>query len=274
MQAIAPPAQHADRVDRRDDEPGDEQGGQQEVHQLVAQRRVEDGAPRMNRGHLAGRAQREPMRRVHPGVGGEDRERSQQREERQRRAQPQVQPRRQSVPAEDVDRDEDRLEKERDPFDGERQPEHVAEAAEQPGPEDAQLEREHRAGHRAHREQHAHDVRPAPGQPERVPIVVAEPVGVRDQREQRQAEAQRHKQDVEAQRERHLASRRQQVARQHDTPSSTARTCRSPSTCSGPQRDDHSSRGGYRAPLELRLRLIPKRGRSRAGWRTSGPSPD
>ena len=42
MEAIAPPLQHPDRVDRRDDEARAQQRGEQEVNQLVPERRVED----------------------------------------------------------------------------------------------------------------------------------------------------------------------------------------------------------------------------------------
>ena len=99
------------------------------------------------------------------------------------------------------------------PLDRERQPEHVAESPQQPRPQQPHLEREHRAGHGADGEGHAHHLRPAARQPERRLVVVAQTVRVRDQREQRQAEPERHEQDVEPERERHLAARREQVAR-------------------------------------------------------------
>ena len=85
-----------------------------------------------------------------------------------------------------------------------------------PGHSSAHLEREHRAGHGADGEGDAHHVRPAARQPQRGLVAVAQPVAVRDQREQRQADAERHQQDVEAQREGHLAPRREQVARPGD----------------------------------------------------------
>ena len=143
----------------------------------------------------------------------DDGEGAQRREQRQRSAQPEVQARGEAIPTEDVDRHEDRLEKEGEPLDREGEPEHVAEATEHAGPEDPELEREHGAGHRADGEGHPHRVRPAARQPQRRLVVVAEPVGVGDQREQRQADAERHQQDVEPEREGHLAPRRDQIAR-------------------------------------------------------------
>ena len=215
VQAIAAALEHPDRVDRRDDEAGAEQGREDEVSQLVRQRRIEDRRPGIDLGHLPGRVEAKAARRVHPGVGGDDREGAQQREERQRKAEPQVHAGVQAIPAEDVDRDEDRLEKEREPLDRERQPEHVAEPPQQPRPQQTHLEREHRAGHGADGEGHAHHLRPAARQPEGRLVAVPETVRVRDQREQRQAEPEWHQQDVEPEREGHLAARGDEVARHH-----------------------------------------------------------
>ena len=63
-------------------------------------------------------------------------------------------PRREPVPAVDVDGDEDRLQEEEDPLDREADPEDVAEAAHEPRPEQAELEGEDRAGDGADGEQH------------------------------------------------------------------------------------------------------------------------
>ena len=51
--AVAPPAQHPDGVDRRDQEARDEVRGQDHVRHLVRDRRVEDHLQRLDRGHLA-----------------------------------------------------------------------------------------------------------------------------------------------------------------------------------------------------------------------------
>ena len=69
---------------------------------------------------LARRVQREALRLVHPRVRGDHRERAADAREHDRNAGPEVRPRREPLPAEDVDRDEDRLEEEEQSFHRER----------------------------------------------------------------------------------------------------------------------------------------------------------
>src|SRR4051794_22241172 len=76
---------------------------------------------------------------------------------------PEVRPGGQALPAEDVDRDEDRLEEEEDPLDREQHAEDLAEAAGELRPQQAELEREHGPGHGADCERHRHHLRPSPG---------------------------------------------------------------------------------------------------------------
>ena len=64
VEAIAPPPQHPDRVDRRDDEAGAQQGGEQEVNQLVPERGVEDHGRRGARRSACRRASRRKPRGV------------------------------------------------------------------------------------------------------------------------------------------------------------------------------------------------------------------
>ena len=90
-----------------------------------------------------------------------------------RHAGPEVRPAGQPLPAEDVDRDEDRLEEEEDPLDRESEPEDLAEAAHELRPQQAQLERQHGAGDRADGERHRRDLRPALRQPQRAVVARA-----------------------------------------------------------------------------------------------------
>ena len=87
-------------------------------------------------------------------------------------------------------------------------------------PEEAELERQHGPGHGADGEGHRHRLRPAPREPQRVRVVVAQAAVVGDQHHRGQRHAERRQDDVEPQRERHLAARRREVRRkgQHRRP--------------------------------------------------------
>jgi hypothetical protein len=153
----------------------------------------------------------EALRLVHPRVDRDDREGAADAGDHDRHAGPEVRPRREPVPAEDVDRDEDRLEEEADPLDREQDAEHLAEAAGELGPQQPELERDHGAGDRADRERHRDHLRPAPREQQRVGVVVAEAAVVGDQHDRRERHAQAREDDVEAERERHLAPRRREL---------------------------------------------------------------
>ena len=218
MDALSPAAQHPDRVDRSHDEPGDEIRRQDHVRDLVGHRRVEDHRPRVDRRDVA-RRRREALRLVHPRVHRDDRERSAEAGDHDRHARPEVRPRRQALPAEDVDGDEDRLGEEEEPLDPEQQAEDLAEAPGERRPEEPELEGEDGPGHGADRERHRHRLRPALRQLQRVRIVAAKTPVVRDQHERWKRYAERSQDDVEPQRERHLAAGGQEVRRedQHGT---------------------------------------------------------
>ena len=113
-----------------------------------------------------------------------------------------VHARRQAVPAVDVDRDEDRLEEEREALEPERDAEHVAERRHELGPEQPELEREDRARHDADREQDRHRVRPALGQRlvERVPGT--QPQALEEEHHRRERDAEADEWDVNGQRQR------------------------------------------------------------------------
>ena len=117
---------------------------------------------------------------------------------------PEVRPRPQPTPAEDVDRNEDRLGEEEQTLEREGHTEGRAPLAHEPRPQQPELEAQHGAGHRAHRERHGHVLRPALGQHEGVPVVVLDGPVVGDQRHEGPRHAQRHQDDVEHQGERHL----------------------------------------------------------------------
>jgi hypothetical protein len=80
--------------------------------------------------------------------------------------------------------------------------------AHQARPQQAHLERQHRAGHRADRDQHPHRLRPAPRQPHRdlVPPPQAGELGQQHGRRQRNPQA--GQDDVKPQRGRHLCPSR------------------------------------------------------------------
>ena len=104
---------------------------------------------------------------------------------------PEVRPAGQALPAVDVDRDEDRLDEEEDALDREGRPEDVAEAAHELRPQQAELEREHRAGDRADGERHGRDLRPALREPQRDLVVAPQPEVVGDQDHRREGHAER-----------------------------------------------------------------------------------
>src|SRR3954449_13479609 len=210
MQPVGAAAQQPDGVDPGHGEAGDHVGRQQHVDRLVPEGAVEEHAhgsdvddPPVAQGEAGGL--------VHPAVGGDDRQRAAEARRRPRHAGPEVRPRAHAVPAVDVDRDEDRLEEEEQPLDREWDAEGCAEAAHQPGPQQAQLEREHGPGHRPDGEEDGGDLRPAAGQHERLLVALAQPAPVGDEHQERERDAERHQDDVEAQRERHLLARGQQL---------------------------------------------------------------
>ena len=138
--AVAAPAEHPHRVDRGHHEPGCHVDGDQEVPELVAEctgeKRLEDvdidDAPRVD-GDATGR--------VHPRVGRQHAERTQEPGRRKGQADQEVGSRAQAIPAVEVDADEDRLHEEGKAFDGEAEAKRGAEAAHHPRPQDPELER-------------------------------------------------------------------------------------------------------------------------------------
>ncbi len=211
VEAVAPPLQHPDRVDRGDEEAGDHVGGEDHVRDLVAGGGVEEDLQRLGFDHLAGGVEGEALRLVHPGVGGDDGEGAADPGHEHRYPRPEVGPAAEPLPAVDVDREEDRLEEEEDPLDPEGDPEGGAEAVHEVRPEQAELEAQDGAGDGADGEGDGHRLRPAPRQLHRVLVAALEPdvVGDQDRRRQRHPEA--GEDDVEAEGERHLLPGGEQV---------------------------------------------------------------
>jgi hypothetical protein len=161
------------------------------VDELVPEVRV--GEQRMERMNVYDStvAQCKALRVVHPAVDRDDHERSDDAGGRDRDARQEMRPRRHAVPAVDVDADEDRFEKEREPLDGESEPEHATERGREIRPEQTHLKAENCAGHHAGREQCDEHLRPAPGQnPEDLISGAQEaPLDEEDQRGKGDAEA-------------------------------------------------------------------------------------
>ena len=111
---VALALQPRERVDAGDDEPADEVAREVHVDQLVPHVRVQQRLPRARVEHLAVRREVEPDRVVHPAVDRDHVERAREAREHDRDAGQEVRALGEPVPAVDVDRDEDRLDEERD----------------------------------------------------------------------------------------------------------------------------------------------------------------
>ena len=151
---------------------------------------------------LAVGADVKPVRIVHPAVDGDHRTSSRESRRGDDEAAQEVRPRRQPVPAVDVDRDEDRLDEEREALDREGEAEDLAPTLHELRPQQAELEREDRAGDDADREEDQHHLRPALGERlvDRVAGPQVQPLHEEDDRRERDPEADQR--DVDAERER------------------------------------------------------------------------
>ena len=159
--AVPAAAQHAGRVDRRDQEAPDEVGRDHHVSGHQRHRPVEDDAHRVDVHDRAGGVQCHALGGVHPGVRRDDRHAAEDPGEHDGYPGPEVHPRAEPAPAEDVDGDEDRLGEEEDSLEREGDAERRAPLAHEPWPQQPELEGQHGPGHRSHRERHRHVPRPA-----------------------------------------------------------------------------------------------------------------
>ena len=179
--AVHPPAQHGRGVHRGDEESTDQIGSDEHVRCLQGHRGVEDHPQRVDGDHGAIGILREARGCVHPRIGSDDRNTAEDPGQDDGHTGPEVRPRRQPAPAEDIDRDEDRFGKEEHTLEPEWHAERRTPLAHKPRPQQAELEAQHRTRHRAHRERHGHVLRPALGQHQRIPVTVLDRPIVGDQ---------------------------------------------------------------------------------------------
>ena len=244
---------------------------------------------------------RKPGRVLHPAVDADHHQRAAEAGDHDRDPGEHVRARRQAVPAVDVDRDEDRLDEEREALERERQAEDVAVGGHELRPQQPELEREDRPRHDADREQGDHRLRPAAGEREqqRVAAAAAEPLHPQDERRERDAEA--HERDVDRERQRLHLPRLEQILllngperlrdlRQHPTrvlpsprpqctPARSRRWLRPPSapvepaqTSTSPWRSRRHRRGAAPAPGE-RMRRAGFDARLTLRERSGAPGP-
>ena len=153
------------------------------------------------------RVQGEALRRVHPRVGGDHRDAAEDAGDDDGNTGPEVRPRLETAPAEDVDGDEDRLGEEEQAFEGERDAERLAPLPHEARPQQPELERQDRPGDGTDGERDRHVAGPALGQLQRRGITVLDAAVVGDEGHERPRHAERHQDDVARQRERHLGAR-------------------------------------------------------------------
>ncbi len=211
--AVTAATEHPHRVHGGDQKAGDDVGRQEHVEELVAGRRVEEHLEGPDVGDVAGRVEVESLGLVHPGVHGDHGEGATDPGDHDRHRGEHVRSGREPVPAVDVDGDEDRLEEEEDPLDREADSEGVTEAAREPRPQQAELEGEDGAGHRADGEEDRDSLRPVARQAKRLRVLLPMAVPLGDQHRGREGHAEAGEHDVEAEGEPHLGAGRQQVRR-------------------------------------------------------------
>src|SRR6185437_8050819 len=128
-------------------EAGHHVAGDVHVHQFVQEVPVaEERAHRMHVDDVAAAGKTKAGGMVHPPVDRDHRQRAGETGDRDRDAAREMRARRETVPAVDVDPDEDRLHEEGEALDREAKPEHASEGPGETGPEETHLEAENRAG--------------------------------------------------------------------------------------------------------------------------------
>ena len=153
----------------------------------------------------------EPGRIVHPCVDRDDEQRAGQARHHDGHAAQEVQPRRHAIPAVDVDRDEDRLDEEREALQAEGKAEDVPERGHEVRPQQAHLERQDRPGHDADREEGDHDLRPALGERPVELVAGAQVERLDEQDHARERDPEAHERDVHGERQRLHLPRFEQV---------------------------------------------------------------
>ena len=181
------------------------------MHELVPEVRVaEERRPRVHVDRAAVH-QAEPARVVHPAVDGDHHQRAGDAGDHDDDAARQVLARRDPVPRVDVDRDEDRLEEEREALEREAEPEDVPERRHELRPQQPELEAEDRAGHDPDREQRDHHLRPAHRERPVERVARAQVERLDEEHERRERDPEADERDVHGERQRLHLPRLEQV---------------------------------------------------------------
>ena len=209
--AVTAATEHPHRIYGGDQKAGDDVGRQKHVEELVAGRRVEEHLEGPDVGDVAGGVQVESLGLVHPGVHGDHGEGAADPGDHDGNGGEHVRSGREPVPAVDIDGDEDRLEEEEDSLDREADSESVTEPAREPRPEQAELEGEDGARHRADGEEDRDSLRPVARQAKRLRVLLSMAVPLGDQHRGREGHTEAGEHDVEPEGEPHLRAGRQQI---------------------------------------------------------------
>ena len=209
--AVAAPPEPPGGVHRRHAEAGHHEGGQDHVGGLHRRGGVEHRRPGIGIDHIPGRVEPEAGGLVHPGVGRHHEPGRGHAGHHDRDAGQEVDPGGEAIPPVEVEPDEDRLDEEGDALHREGQADDLAEAAHEPGPEDAEFERQDRARHRPDGEEDAERLGPGPGQSRVDRIAGAEKPPFGQQDDQRKADPEARQDDVPPQGQGHLGPGGQEV---------------------------------------------------------------
>ena len=120
-----------------------------------------------------------------------------------------------ALPPVEIDAEKDGFREEGESFEGEQKADDLARPSHEGGPQESELEREHRPGHRADGEQNRRALGPTFCQDEIDGLTGAQPSPFGNRHHERQGNADRRKDDVEAQGHGHLRARGNQIG--HDS---------------------------------------------------------
>ena len=156
-----PVAQQVPGADRADHQRGGQVRRQHHVHEAVGEGRVEDHLEPVGGDELPLGVEGVAGRRLHPGIGGENPERRNQRADRDHQRRQKMQPGTDALQAEQHDAEEARFEEERGQhLIGHQRADHGAGLVGEGRPVGAELVGHHDAGHDAHAERDGEDLEP------------------------------------------------------------------------------------------------------------------
>jgi len=207
MQHIVAPSQDAHRVNRGDEKTCHHIGRNEHVRVFGRRRRIERSGHRVDVDQLAVAVQLKTGWRVHPCVRHHHEYRAQRAAHRDWDGCQPVDHRGQAVPAVQVQAQEDRLDEESKAFGREGQAEDRARERHEPGPQQAELERECRAGNRADCKQDAKGLRPSACEIQPHVVFRPQPQPFGGEHQQRKADAQDREDDMKAKRRAHRRPR-------------------------------------------------------------------